>query len=89
MADPSDDRDQFTRWPLADADGQRMSGMPESGDDPLGKIGTVLGGRFRIRGHVKGGGFAEVYHGFNVNLPDQRVIIKFLRDATLLLVHAS
>lgn len=83
MTRPSDNRDDRTRQPLPDPESGGLSGLPDSGDDPLGKIGTIIGGRFRIRGHVKGGGFAEVYHGFNVNLPDQRVIIKFLRDATL------
>lgn len=83
MAATPDDRENDLRQPSSETEALRQPGVPESVEDPLGKVGTVLAGKYHIRAHVKGGGFAEVYQGFNANLPDQRVIIKFLRDHTL------
>ncbi len=83
MTIPSGDREQRVSPPSTETEWSGLPGVPDTGQDPLGKTGTVIGGKFRILGHVKGGGFAEVYQGFNVNLKDQRVIIKFLRDQTL------
>ena len=47
--------------------------------DPLGIIGWVIGSKYKIRAYIGGGGFGEVYEGFNVNLPDQRLVIKFFK----------
>jgi serine/threonine protein kinase len=47
--------------------------------DPLGIIGWVIGNKYRIRSYIGGGGFGEVYEGFNINLPDQRLVIKFFK----------
>ena len=47
--------------------------------DPLGIIGWIIGSKYKIRSHIGGGGFGEVYEGFNVNLPDQRLVVKFFK----------
>jgi serine/threonine protein kinase len=47
--------------------------------DPLGILGWVIGGKYKLQAYVGGGGFGEVYSGFNVNLPEQRLIIKFFK----------
>lgn len=47
--------------------------------DPLGIIGWVIGSKYKIRSYIGGGGFGEVYEGFNINLPDQRLVIKFFK----------
>jgi serine/threonine protein kinase len=53
--------------------------QPQPAYDPLGIIDWVIGGKYRIKGHLGGGGFGEVYEGFNENLPEQRVVIKFFK----------
>jgi serine/threonine protein kinase len=47
--------------------------------DPLGIIGWVISGKYKIQAYVGGGGFGEVYSGCNVNLAEQRLIIKFFK----------
>ncbi|MBI5866958.1 MAG: hypothetical protein HZB43_01480 [candidate division Zixibacteria bacterium] len=54
--------------------------QPGEESDPLHKLGTVAGGKYRIRSYIQGGGFGEVYEAFNVNLPEQRLVIKFLKE---------
>lgn len=38
-----------------------------------------IGGKCKLQAYVGGGGFGEVYAGFNVNLPEQRLIIKYFK----------
>jgi serine/threonine protein kinase len=47
--------------------------------DPLGILGWVIGGKYKIRSYIGGGGFGEVYDGFNANLPEQKLVIKFFK----------
>jgi len=47
--------------------------------DPLGVIGWVIGGKYKVRSYIGGGGFGEVYDGFNTHLPEQRLVIKFFK----------
>jgi len=47
--------------------------------DPLGIIGWKVGGKYVIRSYIGGGGFGEVYEGYNANLPDQRLVFKFFK----------
>jgi serine/threonine protein kinase len=49
------------------------------GIDPLGILGWKIGGKYKIRSYIGGGGFGEVYDGFNINLPEQRLVIKFFK----------
>lgn len=54
--------------------------VPSGGSpDPLGVIGWVIAGKYKIISHLGGGGFGEVYEGHNVNLPEQRLVIKFFK----------
>ncbi|NMC43455.1 MAG: serine/threonine protein kinase, partial [candidate division Zixibacteria bacterium] len=65
-----------------DFDTQSMAspeGTPPPPPDPLGILGWVIGGKYKVGAYVGGGGFGEVYSGFNVNLPEQRLIIKFFK----------
>lgn len=48
-------------------------------DDPLGLIGWTVAGKYKINSYLGGGGFGEVYDGHNVNLPEQRLVIKFFK----------
>lgn len=48
-------------------------------NDPLGVIGWVIGGKYKVKSYIGGGGFGEVYDGFNVNLTEQRLVIKFFK----------
>jgi serine/threonine protein kinase len=57
----------------------RDTSQPEGSNDPLGILGWVIGGKYKIRDYIGGGGFGEVYDGFNVNLPEQRLVIKFFK----------
>jgi serine/threonine protein kinase len=47
--------------------------------DPLGIIGWVIGTKYKIRSYMGGGGFGEVYEGYNTNLPDQKLVVKFFK----------
>ena len=47
--------------------------------DPLGVIGWVIGGKYKVRSYIGGGGFGEVYDGFNVNLVEQKLVVKFFK----------
>ncbi|MBN1211621.1 MAG: protein kinase [candidate division Zixibacteria bacterium] len=47
--------------------------------DPLGIMDWVIGGKYKIRAYIGGGGFGEVYEGYNVNLPEQKLVIKFFK----------
>jgi len=47
--------------------------------DPLGVIGWVIGGKYKVRSYIGGGGFGEVYDGYNVNLVQQKLVIKFFK----------
>jgi serine/threonine protein kinase len=61
---------------------ERQSGegsQTDRRDDPLGIKGWVIAGKYNIRTYLGGGGFGEVYEGFNTNLPEQRVVVKFFK----------
>lgn len=47
--------------------------------DPLGIIGWVIGGKYKIDTYISGGGFGEVYAGYNQHLQEQRVVVKFFK----------
>lgn len=47
--------------------------------DPLGIMGWTIGGKYKVNRHIGGGGFGEVYEGYNVNLPEQRLVLKFFK----------
>ncbi|MCP4706656.1 MAG: serine/threonine protein kinase, partial [candidate division Zixibacteria bacterium] len=47
--------------------------------DPLGVIGWVIGSKYKVRSYIGGGGFGEVYSGYNVNLVEQNLVIKFFK----------
>lgn len=49
------------------------------GPDPLGIIGWEVGGKYKIRAYLGGGGFGEVYEGYNKNLPEQKLVLKFFK----------
>jgi len=66
MPDDSDTR------PQGDADEQ-------TSPDPLGILGWVIGGKYRVKSYLGGGGFGEVYAGYNENLTEQRLVIKFFK----------
>jgi serine/threonine protein kinase len=52
---------------------------PESSPDPLGILGWTIGGKYKIQSYLGGGGFGEVYEGYNANLTGQRLVIKFFK----------
>ncbi|MBN1212786.1 MAG: protein kinase [candidate division Zixibacteria bacterium] len=55
-------------------------GLPwRKGFDPSTLIGWVVGEKYKITRHIKGGGFGEVFEAVNQNLPDQKVVVKFLK----------
>ncbi len=56
-----------------------QSDLNDDNHDPLGIIGWQIGGKYKVTKHIGGGGFGEVYEGFNVNLPEQRLVIKFFK----------
>ena len=47
--------------------------------DPLGLIGWDIAGKYKVTSYLGGGGFGEVYHGFNINLPEQKLVLKFFK----------
>jgi serine/threonine protein kinase len=51
----------------------------EFNPDPLGIIGWVIGGKYKVQAYLGGGGFGEVYEGYNENLTEQRLVIKFFK----------
>jgi len=51
----------------------------ETARDPLGIIGWNIGGKYKIRTYIGGGGFGEVYEGYNKNLPEQKLVFKFFK----------
>ncbi|UCD18129.1 MAG: serine/threonine protein kinase, partial [Candidatus Zixiibacteriota bacterium] len=53
--------------------------QPGQTNDPLGIKGWKIGGKYKVSSHIGGGGFGEVYEGYNVNLPEQRLVIKFFK----------
>jgi len=53
--------------------------LDDSPRDPLGILGWVIGGKYKIRAYIGGGGFGEVYEGYNVNLTEQKLVIKFFK----------
>jgi len=63
-------------------DDQEINGtnsQPGANPDPLGIIGWEVAGKYKIRAYIGGGGFGEVYEGFNKNLPEQRLVFKFFK----------
>jgi predicted Ser/Thr protein kinase len=56
-----------------------QSDLNDNNRDPLGIIGWQIGGKYKVTKHIGGGGFGEVYEGFNINLPEQRLVIKFFK----------
>lgn len=54
----------------------------QRGFDPSSLIGYVLAGKYKVARYIGGGGFGIVYEGANVNLPNLKVVIKFLRPAS-------
>lgn len=53
--------------------------QPGGNFDPLGIMGWVIGGKYKIQAYLGGGGFGEVYEAHNENLPEQRLVIKFFK----------
>lgn len=53
--------------------------QPQENFDPLGIMGWVIGGKYKIQGYLGGGGFGEVYEAYNENLQEQRLVIKFFK----------
>jgi serine/threonine protein kinase len=58
-------------------DTNEMQPKDDSGPDPLGLIGQVIAGKYRVMSFINEGGFGKVYLGLNVLLPEQKVVIKF------------
>lgn len=61
-------------------DFNQQTQIDSSATDPLQIIGTDVGGKYRVTKHLGAGGFGEVYNGFNVNLPEQRLVLKFFKE---------
>ncbi len=51
----------------------------ELSTDPLGIIGWDIGGKYKVRKYIGGGGFGEVYEGYNLNLSEQKLVFKFFK----------
>lgn len=65
--------------PDDDKTGKWDDSQSQPAPDPLGVIGWVIGGKYKVKSYIGGGGFGEVYDAFNVNLPEQRLVIKFFK----------
>ncbi len=52
---------------------------PEANLDPLGILGWVIARKYKVKKYLGGGGFGEVYEGYNENLSEQRLVIKFFK----------
>ena len=63
-------------------DDQKQNGSdtnPGGGSDPLGIIGWEVAGKYIMKSYIGGGGFGEVYEGYNKNLPEQKLVFKFFK----------
>ena len=49
------------------------------GDDPKKMVGRVVADKYKLIRYIGGGGFGEVYEATNVNLAEQKLVIKFIR----------
>jgi len=56
---------------------------PDDDPDPLGIIGKTISGKYLIDAFITEGGFGKVYSGTNINLEQQKVVIKFFTEAKL------
>ncbi|UCE25184.1 MAG: serine/threonine protein kinase, partial [Candidatus Zixiibacteriota bacterium] len=65
--------------PLDDNTQPFSDSEPRINADPLGIIGWEIGGKYKIRSYIGGGGFGEVYDAYNLNLIEQRLVIKFFK----------
>ncbi len=65
------------------SDENKTTGWDDSSDDrpldPLGVIGWVIGSKYKVHSYLGGGGFGEVYDGHNLNLVEQKLVIKFFK----------
>lgn len=49
----------------------------DGGPDPLGLIGHIIAGKYRVDSFIGEGGFSKVYKCTNVILPEQKIVVKF------------
>jgi len=64
--------DDFSTTPQGDSTGKFEP-------DPLGIKGWIIADKYKIDSYLGGGGFGEVYNAHNVNLVEQRLVIKFFK----------
>ena len=64
---------------MADDNGTVRDDSSQNSQDPLGIIGWVIGGKYKVESYISGGGFGEVYAGYNQHLTEQKVVIKFFK----------